>query len=528
VSIDAHFRLSQAPFFSEQQAAQAGLVALVVLAIALRVAAVLLVPSLNWADEIFQVVEQAHRLVYGIGLVPWEFQLGARSWLLPGSIAGFMELSRIVGDGPDYYLPIIAGALAVLGAAPVVCCFLWCRRLFGVSGAFVAGAAVAVAPELIYFGARSLSEVVAGHLLVIALYVLEPGYRVASRRRLGGGGALLGLVFVVRIQLAPALLLIAVWTGWSRQCKRVAPILAGVAVVLSLAGVLDTLTLGYPLTSLWRYVQYNIYFGVSSTFGIERWYYYLGIELAVWRGAMAFLLLLAILGAWRLPLLFAAAVTILAVHSIIPHKEYRFIYPALVLVMMLAGVGLVELASWRVHWLRASGSRAAAMPLRFASILGVWTVVSFVVWTGPTLAGLRNSAHNNLSAASFVEHGRAPCGIGLYGLGGNDWAAYGGYTYFHRPAPMYWPKDEASLIANSDGFDTLLYTQPPPAALGFTTLRCIGEVCVARRPGGCRSIPIKSIPIPDVLVEIPAEPKASQALEGGRSVSGNGLINDSH
>lgn len=516
MSIDAHFRLSQAPFFSEERVAQAGLATLVVVAIALRLAAFLLVPSLNWADEIFQVVEQAHRLVYGNGLVPWEFQLGARSWLLPGVIAGLMELAHIVGDGPDYYLPIIAGALAALGAAPVVCCFLWCRRLFGVSGAFVTAAAVAVAPELIYFGARSLSEVVAGHLLVIALYVLGPGYLVASRRRLFIGGTLLGLVFVIRVQLAPVLLVIALWTGWSRQWERVPPILAGAAGVLSLAGILDTLTLGYPLTSLWRYVQYNVYFGVSSSFGIEPWYYYLGIELGVWRGAVAFLLLLAILGAWRLPLPFAAAVTILAVHSVIPHKEYRFIYPALVLVMILAGAGLVELASWRVRRLRTSGSRAAAMPLRFASSFGVWAVVSFVVWTGPTLAGLRDSAQNNLSAASFVAHGPAPCGIGLYGLGGDDWAAYGGYTYFHRSAPMYWPKDEAALVAMADGFDTLLYTQPPPRTLGFATVRCTGEVCVAHRIGGCRSMPMTPIPIPDGLVGVvAAKTTDSEVAEGG-------------
>jgi peptidoglycan/LPS O-acetylase OafA/YrhL len=97
----------------------------VVLAIVLRVAPVLLVPSLNWADEIFQATEQAHRLAYGTGLVLWEFQLGARSWLLPGSIAGLMSLARVVGDGPDYYLPMIASALATLGAVPAVGCFLW-------------------------------------------------------------------------------------------------------------------------------------------------------------------------------------------------------------------------------------------------------------------------------------------------------------------------------------------------------------------------------------------------------------------
>ena len=78
---------------------------------------------------------------------------------------------------------------------------------------------------------------------------------------------------------------------------------------------------------------------------------------------------------------------------------------------------------------------------------------------------------------------------------------------------MYWPKDEAALTAAAAGFDTLLYTQPPPEALGFTTLRCLGEVCVAQRPGRCQSIPVTPIPLPDALAELatakPAVVKAS-------------------
>jgi hypothetical protein len=110
--------------------------------------------------------------------------------------------------------------------------------------------------------------------------------------------------------------------------------------------------------------------------------------------------------------------------------------------------------------------------------------------------------HDQLAAATYVAHGPTPCGIGLYGLAGMDWTDYGGYTYFHRPAPMYWPRDEPRLIAVAAGFDTLLYTEPPPAVLGFTTLQCIGEVCVARRDGGCRPVPMASLPLPDPLVEL--------------------------
>jgi hypothetical protein len=67
-----------------------------------------------WGDEIFWSSEQAHCVVFGSGLVPWKFQLGMRSWRLPGVIAGVTEFSRLTGDGPDYYIPVIALDFAAL------------------------------------------------------------------------------------------------------------------------------------------------------------------------------------------------------------------------------------------------------------------------------------------------------------------------------------------------------------------------------------------------------------------------------
>jgi hypothetical protein len=213
-------------------------------------------------------------------------------------------------------------------------------------------------------------------------------------------------------------------------------------------------------------------------------------------------LVLATLGALRIPLLLVVAVSILAVHSAIAHKEYRFIYPAVLLLTVLGGIGLAQIASWARDWLIDRGkTKTIATLAGNAFALGWWCLASYQVWTGATLVGHRQRMHDSLAAASFVAQRPATCGIGLYGLNGEDWGIYGGYTYFHRPAPMYWPKDETALIAAAAGFDTLLYTQPPPQTLGFNTLRCIGEVCVAQRPGGCRSIPMTPIPVPDALVE---------------------------
>ena len=84
---------------SERLMTAGGLLCLVVLGVGLRLVPTVIVPSINWGDEIFQTVEPAHRLVFGYGLVPWEFQLGMRFWLLPGTIAGLMEIARIIEIG---------------------------------------------------------------------------------------------------------------------------------------------------------------------------------------------------------------------------------------------------------------------------------------------------------------------------------------------------------------------------------------------------------------------------------------------
>ena len=82
-------------------------------------------------------------------------------------------------------------------------------------------------------------------------------------------------------------------------------------------------------------------------------------------------------------------------------------------------------------------------------------------------------------ALSFVAHDPATCGLGLYGLDGGDWVAYGGYTYLHHSVPMYWPKDEPELNAFAEAFDTLVYTRKPPGEAGFNLQHCFGAVCVA-------------------------------------------------
>lgn len=500
------------------------LAALLVLAVVLRLDPVLFHPSIAWYDEIFQAIEQAHRLVYGTGLVPWEFQLDMRSWLLPGVIAGLMELAGLFGNGPDYYLPVIYVAFGLLAAAPVLCCFLWCRRWFSEVESLAAAAAVAVAPELVFFGARTLTGVIAGHVFVIALYVLAPGYRVTSRRRLFVGGLLLGLTFYLRIQLAPGLAVAALWGRPRTLRQRLPAILAGVALILTLAGSFDWVTLGSPFASIWRNVLFNLLDGASKNWGTAPWYRYLRDFLGMWALAAAPLVVLVMYGARRMAPLLAVALTIIAAHSLIPHKEYRFIYPALLIVMIVAGVGLAQLIRGGRQLLIARGlpSRAAGVMSTLLA-LGLWVGMSAYVWEGAALAHWRNFRHDHLLAAEFVEHlPTPPCGVGLYASSGRAlWARFGGYTYFQRAAPIYWPVGRSALAATAPGFNVLIYAkQPPPPALGYTGLRCFGRICVMRRAGGCAAIPMAPLRIPPKLQRFAAKAGLAEAAASAAHAAG--------
>jgi len=491
-----------------------GLSAVVAVAIWLRLYPIVIFPSINWWDEIFQATEQAHRLIYGYGLVPWEFQLGARSWLLPGVVTGLMEIARAIGDGPAYYLPVIATAFAALAAAPVICCFLWCRQWFGVTAALVAALVVATDPQLVYFGGRTLSEVIATHLLVIAIYLVWQGHRIESRRLIMLAGIMFGLTGLLRIQLAPTVSFLLVWAAWN-DWRRWAPSLTiGVASVLLLGGALDWATLGYPFASVWHYVVYNEIYNVSAGFGTEPWYYYALGEFGLLGPAFGLVAIAVALGARRMPVLLVAAAITLVVHSAIAHKEYRFIYPMILLLTMLASIGFAQLASWGAQALRGRKVPPNAAITASAGLsVALWAMASFHVWTDTTMTELRARVHDNLSAANFVADMPAICGLGLYGEKGRDWARYGGYTVLHRPVPLFWPEDERELRAQTAGFNFLLYTAVPPPELGFETTRCFGKTCIAQRPGECAALPPPAMPFPDPLAGMAPPASAFPAIQ---------------
>jgi hypothetical protein len=81
---------------------------ILVLAFLLRATFAVTTNFITHPDEIFQYLEQAHRLVFGYGIVPWEYDYGVRSWIVPGFIALILKSLAVLGlDHPDIYQPAV-------------------------------------------------------------------------------------------------------------------------------------------------------------------------------------------------------------------------------------------------------------------------------------------------------------------------------------------------------------------------------------------------------------------------------------
>jgi len=448
-------------------------------ALALRFSVGMVSPTMIWPDEIFQSLEQAHRLVWGYGIVPWEFRVGARSWLLPGMLAGVMRLTAWAGSGSSGYL---AGArlwLCLVSLSIPASAFALARPRTGTRGAVVAGLAVALWFELVYFG----------------LTMLQLSKDASRPRTWAVAGLLLGLTVALRMHLGPAVGVALVVASWrASPGQRVALMLGCVAPIL-LAGAIDDFTWGSFFKSYIVNVSTNLT-GRSVEYGASPWYGYFLVLGRVWGWVTPALLLLAAIGAVRAPLLAVAAVVTFATHAAFGHKEYRFMLPTIALIVVLAGDGLADVCRrCERRFASATGLRTLVPVL---ALLG-WSTVCLdraasYDWLATSLAGpsgeppfMWHHLRGSLQAFEALSKDSRVCGVGLEN---RHWTATGGYTYLHRHVPIFEVDSDDAYRRYGRSFNFMIVHADAPAALGgLQRDQCFDDVCIYHRDGECLPLP---------------------------------------
>ena len=345
-------------------------VSLCIAAFAVRMGAYYLRPGIVAPDEVFRYLEQAHRIVFHDGLVPWEYVLGIRNWLVPGAIAVIMELARVAGDGPSIQVGAVIASMSLLSLCTVVCAFRWGCNLAGTAAGLIAGGLNAFWFEQVYFAPHPLADTMAAALLMSGLYLACPGIGDPSRKRLFWAGILFGLTLVVRIQLGPAIAFAGLWCCGTNIRGRYLPMILGGLIPLVVLGIVDQITLGSPYRWIWLYVWLNA--DISALFSKSPPQAFVRQELWDWSVFAPLIVGLAALGTRFLPVIGLVIVVIFATFSLVEHKELRFIFPAVPLILTLVGLGSARLGNGIVRRFKVSISQ----PVLGFTIITFWIMVS--------------------------------------------------------------------------------------------------------------------------------------------------------
>ncbi len=445
-------------------------------------------PTIHRPDEVFQNLEPAHRLWTGLGVVSWEWREGIRSWLFPDVLYVIMRATSLLHLPAKAAVPLIWATLSVLACSVVVVGVVLGWRKFGLAGAVLCGVLSAFWPDLVYFGPKTLGEVQAGNLLVIAagLASLDASPQRRAVWRSAAIGVLLGLAFDLRFQLAPALALVALWAAWADWRRGWLPLALGAAVPLLVLGTVDWLTWGSPFQSIWKNVLVNLLQRKADVYGVEPIYWYLfGIGRANGAATLA-LFVFFCLGARQAPLLAATSIVVIAFHSLIAHKEISFVYAALPTAIVTAGLGTAWFVQRLPYLLRAparpSRLLAAAAAAWFAAALLTGVAEQPFAQSGPR-AGLQ-SLWADLRARPDM------CGLGLYGRGEFPWHVSPGYTGLDRAVPIYLMRSPQELAQAEPGFNYAIVTAEGSADLpGYDRLRCSWNFCLVHREQTCKLVP---------------------------------------
>jgi len=460
------------------------LAAILLLAFALRLM-LLATPRAYFPDEIFQYLEPAHRLVFGHGVITWEYRYGIRSWLVPLLLSAPMALGGWLAPDSGLYLMLPKLMLVLISLIAVPATAALGRRLSPAHG-LMAALVAATWVEFALFGTQALTEAIAAPLVLAGAALLYGNERKAPAA-FAAAGALLALAAVLRFQYAPSIAVFVLLrcradlTAWRW-------IVTGAAAVLVAAGAVDLAVGQMPFGWMIENVRQNIVEAKSHGYGVSGPGFYPAAMAAAWGLLMLPILALALVGARHFPALLGMAIANIAIHSAIAHKEYRFILLSALVIVVLAAIGSVDAV-------RAVQRRRPDLRLLLPVAAIVWLVVSAGIARSPNVAFRWAAITPNLEALAWLRQRPGLCGIALDGI---QWTEIGGYAYLHRNVPLYIaeaPLDQFPLPPGAGGYNAILAsrTAPTPIPTGYSRAMCYDgdarfpqlRVCVHVRPGGC-------------------------------------------
>lgn len=294
-------------------------------------------------DELYQYQERAFRLIHDYGAISWEYDAGIRAGLIPaflaiamalGKISNFLVWPSIVlakGVWTALILAILLPGAYILGRQS--------SRFQGFAALFIA----AIWYDSILFSVQILTESLAAALYIAGCGALLRAlvHKTPASARWAGG--FFALAVVARLQCAPMVIVTAgLYARRDIACWR--NMALGTLPALALSGAADLIIGQTPFLWAWNNFSANIIENRAASFGsLPPTYYLMEIIFRVGPGIVLLVPAAIYAGRRYYPLHIGLTVHVL-LHSLIGHKEFRFIWPALLTLVIVAAIGAAGVA----------------------------------------------------------------------------------------------------------------------------------------------------------------------------------------
>lgn len=291
-------------------------------------------------DEHFQILEFLSYKLGGAPAqdLPVEFAEKMRPWLQVSFYWVIVHTVKFFGiTNPHHWIVAIRGFTGVLGWLSLLglahCSRFWFgdRRTLRVATLLLA--------TLWYFPVmhvRPSSEGLGGTAFVLGLSVLFLAWKKSAPFQKPWawilGGALLGLSFEARFQMALMIAGLVLWFVWIARTswKNLALLTLGLTCVFLLGRWADRWGYGVWNLSPWNYFSYNLIRGEVSRFGQSPWWDVFRMSVTEsWPFLGILTAFLCVVGWLRFPrhIVTWCHLPFFIVHCLISHKEYRFFFP---------------------------------------------------------------------------------------------------------------------------------------------------------------------------------------------------------
>ena len=294
------------------------------------------------SDEYFQIIEFAS---YKLGLspvkvLPWEFSQQIRPTIQPYIFIGLYKFFMAIGITNRFFMfSMVHVLVGILGF--VLCNYLIIKKFGNERYLFILLLLSNFLGLIPFLRCSFSAEAMGGLFLLFSILILEKALK--ENESYGWAfvaGFLMAFSFYFRFQVAFSFVGIGIWwiINHPKSIKKMLLTIVGFLGGVGINMYLDVRFYGKFCFTPYNYFYANIIQGKAASFGTSPWWYYIAILAALTVPLISlflFVLFAKSLSNHKNPYAMAMLFFVVA-HSMVGHKEERFVFPVLFFMVYLA------------------------------------------------------------------------------------------------------------------------------------------------------------------------------------------------